>query len=224
MKKLPNLASILFLSISVSSCYTLSLNQTGKTVGKGNTSVQAVAGLLGISEIGDENESEDHGYDMPKVLVYHGITDRLDLGFILGANKNGFVSKYQFAGNQESKFAIAGGLNAFLGLKDFGSSFDAEGMLGVEVPLFISFHPHELVSIYSIPTFIFLSVDDEVDILKERFYSSGPYKGLASGIQLNFLVNDKGAAIIPNMEISWSSPLYSNKYIFNLGFGVGIKF
>jgi hypothetical protein len=224
MKKLSNYLVLMLLSLLFTSCYTLSLNQTGRTVGKNNTSVQVTGGVLGIPESDDENQSEDYGWDIPKIQVYRGLTDNFDIGLIIGANKTGLLSKYQFIGNQRSKFAMAGGLNAFFGAKDLGSSYDTESMSGIEVPLFFSYHPHELISIYSNPTFSYLNVQDDIDAFEEPFYSSGPYKGLASGIQLNFPFNDKGVAIIPNMEISWSSPLYSNKYIFNLGFGVGIKF
>jgi len=217
---------IFVIAISFSSCYTLTLHQTGKTVGKGNLTVQLTGGLAGLPQLEqDDNNYKIEGFYGPAIQVYQGISNKFDLGLNIGINKFGGAFKYQWIGDQDSKAAISSGANLFIGLKDWSSIFDGESIVGIEVPLFISYHFNENFAVFSHPTLSYYEVKDELNLFEDPFHETGFYKGLVTGIQIGPLENKNGnKRFFPTLEISWSAPLYDNKYYLSTTFGIGYKF
>ncbi len=136
--------------MSLSGCFTFSNFQTAKTVGKDNSEMGVSLNYFGVS---------DGGFiGIPSIEVggKYGITEKSDIGLRLSTFGSAIAEyKYQFVGNQDSKFAMATGLSAggsFLTVSfDEGESF---GFYQLEVPLHMSFHPTSKFAIYFTPRYI----------------------------------------------------------------------
>lgn len=224
MKTTINILSFVIILFLFSSCYTLNTHQTAKTLGKGEMSIQMISGMAGIPELPDDpNNATYVGLSTAQVQMALGVRDNLDLGVTVGFNKLGFLGKYQFLGNQDSKFAMASGAYLY---RSFGNMFDFYNITAIDVPLFISYHPVKYLSIYSNPMLTYFDVEQEglTSIFEKPFYVTGPYKGLSSGMLFDIPLDWNGIHVTTSLDISWLSPLESNKYIFFSTVGIGLRF
>ncbi|MFT6036905.1 MAG: hypothetical protein ACI9XJ_002493 [Marivirga sp.] len=214
-------ALVPFLLIS---CFSLNTHQTARTLGTGEVSIQMINGFSGVPTFTDDpNNATSVGFTGNQFQAALGVKDNLDVGVTLGINKLGFLSKYQILGNRESKFALATGFYAY---RSFGNTIDFANMNAVEIPIFFSYHPAEWLSIYSNPMLTYFDIEDEgiIGVLEEPFYQTGAYKGLSSGLIFEVPLENHGLRITTSLDMSWMSPLESNRYIFYTTMGVGIKF
>lgn len=145
------------LSISVlfSSCASLAGFQDAKTIGENNGEVVA---SLNFSQSPDFIGLRDSsGASSIPFLVFpnielggrYGVLENLDVTLKMNTNLNLAIgAKYQFLGDQNSVFNMATGL-------DFGSFGLFSGLWNVQVPLYMSVHPKENLSIYLAPRYIY---------------------------------------------------------------------
>ncbi len=140
------LACAIFSLVATSGCVQLSTFQTAKTVPKGDGEILVALGGGGISGAFDGGSVGFGTYELAGRL---GVGDKTDVGFKISH----FVSyladvKFQFVGDQESKFAMATGPG--LGLYAFG--FGAAIFQGT-VPLHMSIHPSDRFAVYLTPRY-----------------------------------------------------------------------
>ena len=234
MYKLLNSIVVVLLMSSMTSCYTLTTHQTGRTLGENNDEFRYSFNLRSGPNALDGEDATDEYYEgkiaisIAQIQYIRGFTDKLDIGFTVGIEKFGLLSKYQFYGDHESKLALAAGVNLF------STFFNTEPILppyplfqlayGAELPLYMSFHPTKHISLYSNPVISYNSPfmtysDDERQL---SFYYKGFYKGLSSGVQFTipWLAPSENSTFSLSLEFNWGAPLNGNDYIFSGGFGV----
>lgn len=141
-----------FLIVSIScilfeSCLSLSVMQTARTTAKNEF---AGGGALGISVL-DEYPMLDM-----EAAVRYGCTDNLDVGLTL--NFFGMVSadvKRQFVGDHSSLIAVSSGAGYAFGQ---WNNSDSEKIVyhNIILPLYASYHPFRLLSVYCSPKYIYL--------------------------------------------------------------------
>lgn len=147
---------ILSLLIVVQSgCLSMTTQQSGRTVGRSNLELMANAT---IGRYSHNSIFDDQEYDHKPVIEIggtYGLLNNLDL--TVKFNSATFLStqvKYQFIGNRESLFATSIGAEAgFVPLYTFVGIMDYY----VSMPLFASLHPHEKISLFLSPRYVFAS-------------------------------------------------------------------
>lgn len=128
------------------SCVQLSTFQTAKTVGKGNGEVLVALGGGGISE-GFADESL--GFGTFEIAGRYGVGEKVDLGVKISHFASYlFDVKYQFVGDEDSKFAMATGPGIGLYAFGFGTT-----LMQATLPLHMSVHPSERLGIYLTPRY-----------------------------------------------------------------------
>lgn len=145
-------------TMAFTGCASLTGFQDGRTLGKdgGEFGVS-----LNFSQSPDFDELEEQAEDsltmgFPSLVLpsfefagRYGVAEKVDLGVRLNTNLNlGISGKFQVVGDQESTFALA--LGAEVGT--FGL---VSGLWNVQVPVFMSVHPSERLSIYFSPRYIY---------------------------------------------------------------------
>lgn len=211
------LLALIFLSYT--GCYTLNSHQTGKTVGKGNQTYQLLYGLAGVPSFKDENNWGTSGLMLPQSLIIFGLADKFDIGFTIGLNKSGLLTKYQFVGNQKSRFAVATGLSGFVGLNEY-TILSNQSYYSFELPVYLSYEIDTEFTIYMTPCISYINGNQrsyysrsEVTLLDNDLY-----EGLILGVSSK--LTDE---ILISLEASYQSPLINNNYIFYITAGFGIK-
>jgi hypothetical protein len=150
--------AVLSLAFLLSNCAALSGLQDGKTLGKGVTELNGsinVNSSPDFNKLGDRDTSTFIG-DIPSLFLpylefgaRYGVTDKVDITLRLNTFLNlGVGAKFQVAGNQESKVALA--LGAEVGT--FGL---ISGLWNVQVPVYFSLHPTEKFTWYLSPRYIY---------------------------------------------------------------------
>lgn len=140
------------LILSLSSCYTFTQYQTGKTVGKGKTDYAVTINGLGGAGLGGIGTLPPF---KPEFQMSYGITDDLDAIFKYSAfaGLHGGL-KYSFLGNDmDSRFAAAIGANfggLFLG---GGDNIGVGGFYNFSIPVHLSYHPSEIFAFGLSPNF-----------------------------------------------------------------------
>ena len=129
--------SILFIAIIllIGSCMPLANLETGRTLGEDKQSFQVQVDGYFI-----DNTYEDVDGVVPNVsLKYaHAMNSKLDLGVSITSGGNAqLITKYQFAGNQTSKYALALGFK--LGIQALYT--DQVHPIRLYFPLYFSYHP-----------------------------------------------------------------------------------
>jgi hypothetical protein len=124
----------------------LSTFQTAKTVPKGDGEILIAVGGGGISEgFGDESV----GFGTFELGGRIGVGEKVDVGLKISHFVSYLVDvKYQFVGDQDSKFAMATGPG--LGIYAFGFGTT---LLQATLPLHMSVHPSETLGIYFTPRY-----------------------------------------------------------------------
>lgn len=201
------------------SCYTLNSHQTGKTLGKGNQSYQVLYGLVDQPALEDDINLESNGLMLPQFLLITGITDDFDIGATLGLNKSGFFTKYQFVGNQESKFAMSTGVNGFVGLNVF-TILSYQAYYSIELPLYLSYEISPDFTIYTTPSLNYIEGSEQhiyfnqFSALLEYDFYGGAILGVSSELSDILFIS---------LEATCQSPLLHNNYFFYLTAGFGLK-
>lgn len=137
-------------------CLSFPTMQSGRTVGKNNLEV-GVSGTYGKYS---QNSlfDEEGDLDYKPVIGFRwqfGVLERLDIG--LNIDQTSFLGptiKYQYIGNQDSRFASSIGLEA--GFNSVAFLF-GDFTHYVTVPLYTSFHPTDYFSFYLTPRYIYIS-------------------------------------------------------------------
>ena len=204
MKTLPHL-SILITLLLFTSCFPLANLETGRTTGQNNQYIQG-----NIETYFADNLTEDIDGVIPaaNIRYAYGLKPKLDIGISASSGGNGQIfAKYQFLGNQESKFA------ASVGLK-IGTQFlftEDAGPLRIYFPLFLSFHPSEKIALFLNPMYTKQMVKNDHD---------SDFLGLTAGSCLYFKGN----------ELAFGASLYNIKTgresdnLFMLGLGYNFLF
>ena len=145
-------------ALLLSSCASLTGFQDGRTIGENRGEVMVSLNISQSPNFIDLDESTDSAFSniiptfsFPNLEVggRYGIIDKLDITLKMNTNLNVAVgTKYQFLGDQSSKFALATGL-------DVGTFGLGLGLWNVQIPLYASFHPSPKVAIYASPRFIY---------------------------------------------------------------------
>ena len=155
--------SITYLSILLlfTSCLPLANLETGRTSGLDNHTIQG-----NIEAYFADNLAEDIDGVIPafNAKYAYGLKPKLDIGISASSGGNGqLFTKYQFLGNQESKFA------ASVGLKVGAQFLFTEGTnpIRVHAPLYFSYHPTEKYALFINPMYIrqFIKNDHNSDFM-----------------------------------------------------------
>jgi hypothetical protein len=151
MKKL-----LYFLFVAVafmnSGCFSFSNLQSAKTLGKGESEFGVSVGYIGFVD-GSLNGT----FPVPTFEFQgkYGVSEKVDIGLKFSNIGISVASlKYQFSGDQSSKFAAATGLG--LGGTLVGFNLGDAGNLRffqVEVPLHLSYHPTDKFALYFSPKY-----------------------------------------------------------------------
>ena len=150
MKKL---LILVLVSIFLASCASLEGLEEGRTIGEGNSEIGVTINYTSIPDLQEAN-SPIIGYPSLVANYKYGIGQKLDISATISSTLYiGFGAKYQFLGDQETKFNMAAGLNV-------GSALGAINQ--VTVPLYLSYHPSEKISINLSPKYfvMFSTIDD----------------------------------------------------------------
>lgn len=141
------IATVLLLS----SCAQISSLQTAKTLPKGASILGGNIALYGVT--GDDFIGGELGnIVLPHVEVFgrQGFAKNFDVGLKLSTSANLAIDgKYQFHGDQASKFAMAIGA-AFEYQFNSTDNFISRQI----IPLYFSFHPNDSFALYASPKFI----------------------------------------------------------------------
>ena len=176
--------SIYFLALFLlTGCIPLANLETARTTGQGNQSIQ---GNLEAYYLDHTFEDVDGIVPSGNIQYRYGWRPKIDVGISASAGGNGQIfAKYQFWGNQESKFAAA------LGLK-IGSQFlftEQAHPFRLYVPIYFSYHPSEKYAFFINPMYTkqFIKNDHNSDFIGLTAGSCLYIKGneLAFGASLN---------------------------------------
>jgi hypothetical protein len=193
----------------LSSCFSFSNFQTGRSLGKGNSEFGA-----SISYLGTGGDAEFVGLPMIELGGKYGISENFDMGMRIGNFGNILLeSKYQFTGDKTSSFAAATGLSvggSFVGFnlgEGSGVTF-----FQYEIPLHLSAHPSENFAVYFTPRYMGIggSADGDGGLSHLLLFSPG----IEIGQKFKFGVNLN--VIAPLSDFFDANFLYQ--------FGVGMKY
>lgn len=222
MKKSINLFLILFSSIALMSCASLTTHQTGRTIGKNKASL----GLTVDHMIVDSNRIypiDSGSITIPTLTTYFGVGEKLDIG--LDVNITTFMNlhaKYQFIGDQESKFASSIGID--LGTPSVWMLV-AGGTFNSSVSLYYSYHFNRLFAVSLTPRYTYIGslTDDyviELNYTEDDIHAYGYTAGIFIGdihqfslIYSQFVTNqafDFNTSPILGIGYQWKFNLTSN--------------
>lgn len=200
---------LFFVVISITSCAQLSSLQTAKVVGKGKATISG--GAFGYA-VQDENAA---GGELGNVVLPHieiggryGISNSFDMGLKISTGGNGLLDgKIQFAGDQESRFAVAIGGGFEWQFSDAG--FDTQ-VFRAHLPFYVSFHPNEKSGIYVVPRYVYQYVSDS-----DNSHFSGAGVGFKRQFSPKFSGLIEGSFFLPNTENNDNSG--ESLYLFGIG-------
>jgi hypothetical protein len=143
---------LFFFFVILSSCASLTGFQDGRAIGEGNFEIMGSANTSKTPAFKIfEDESEDFSsiyYPSLEFGAKFGATDKLDVTFRLNTTLNTALgAKYQFLGTPKSRFAVGTGV-------EFGSFGLGIGLWNIQVPIYTSFHPSPMITLYASPKFI----------------------------------------------------------------------
>jgi len=191
----------------LSSCAQISSLQTAKTLPKGDAILGASIAAYGVSD------DDFVGGELGTAVVPHleffgrqGIAENFDVGLKFSSSLNISIDgKYQFYGNQTSKFALAVGA-AFEYQYSNGGNFISRQTL----PLYFSFHPNDDFALYTSPKFIHQIISDD-----NNFMFLGGNIGLQKRIGTRFSIIAEGS----NFFIFDNRFKTSGELLFQAGIG-----
>lgn len=128
------------------SCIQLSTFQTAKTTEKNSGDILVAIGAGGVSE---SFTGESIGFPTFEIAGRYGVGEKVDVGLKISYFSSYlFDVKYQFVGDQDSKFAMATGPGLGLYAFGFGST-----IFQATIPLHMSVHPSDRFAIYLTPRY-----------------------------------------------------------------------
>lgn len=147
------------LALFLSNCASISGFQDGRSLGQGTGEFNAslnVASTPKFNDLNDDDLPDSLRVNVPtfyfpnlELGFRYGVHEKIDIGLRLNTNLNlGLNVKAQLVGDHESPFAL--GLGAEIA--SFGALLP---LWNVQVPLYLSVHPQENLSIYATPRFIY---------------------------------------------------------------------
>ncbi len=200
------------LVVSLSSCYTFTQYQTGRTVGKDKIESGVTINGLGAAGSGFGTIPPFK----PEYQIAYGLTDKLDLigKYSALAGLHAGV-KYQFVGDRESLTALAAGFNLgglfASGSTDGSSTINRLGFYQISVPLHFSYHPSEKFALGVSPNY------SRIGFFNNNNEGGGNYFGIAPHIEVGRRVKFViGTNILFGLSSGSSGAL--------LEYGLGIKF
>lgn len=152
--RLAGWAFMMFSASVLQSCFTFTTLSTGRSLGKGaheitpSVSSYYVKGAVTTPVL-------------PQLSYTYGVTEKLDLGVQASLAIVGFHAKYQVAGDQESRFCMAPGIQYnYFGVSESSSNSSGSGdplrlsLSNLSVPLHMSWHPSSTVAIGLSPRYV----------------------------------------------------------------------
>jgi len=183
--------------ITLSSCFPLANLETGRTIGQDNQSIQ---GNLETYFLDNTFEDVDGVVPAANIQYHYGLKPKFDIGISASSGGNGQIfAKYQFLGNQASKFAASMGLKV-------GAQFlfvEETHLLRVHIPLYLSYHPSEKYALFINPMYTKQLIKGDTD---------SNFTGLTTGF----------CRYINGNELSFGASLYNiqtGREFNNLSFG-----
>lgn len=154
MKKL---SYLFFVCIFLSSCYSFTTYQTGRTLGENNFDIGITLNGLGLNEV------TGIGFGLPlfkpEIQFDYGLSNNFDFGLKYSAPFGLFGNaKFNLIGNDvESKTAIALGIEGGGSLFNFSNDLknSSFGLYTMKIPVYISFHPSEYFAFGLTPNLVF---------------------------------------------------------------------
>ena len=195
----------LLISLLLSACTSFTAYQTGRTLGKGKSEITATLNGVLIKDEGGEDFLNVKVVPLAEVQYQIGVAEKLDLGVKLTTETSLTADvKWQFLGDQSSKFAASTGLViGGTGINPFAAQ--------AQVPLYLSIHPTEKLAIYLTPRYTgLLNQDDEI------FHAGSFSTGIIFGNRPKFAFD------FSYIDLSGYSENESQAALFNFGFGLKI--
>lgn len=202
--------TLITLVFSTTNCISLSSHQTGRTLGKNNTST-----ITSFNRGQNESNSYFKDYILPLDLefgLFYGKKENLDLGIKINTSSHiTGTSKYQFLGNKKSFYASSIGANIGVGFYDI--LFDVLSYSS-SISLYNSFHPTNFLALTFTPKYTFFGFTHfkEKKLWKTNIfgYSAGIIIGKKHQLSLEF------SKYVTNKAPSFSGiPILSLGYIYN---------
>ncbi len=216
LKRKSNLVFLLVLTTTLfSSCLSISTVQSGRTLGKGNSEIALIGSYGRYSQISVIDNDGNFDY-LPVFAIrqQYGFSQKLDIA--LTVDQNTFLSpsiKYQFIGDNKSHFASSIGLET--GVNFFTFLF-GNFTHYVTVPLYLSYHPKNNISLYLTPRYI----NTSEYIFNKQSSSPGAgdsFSQLGSSYGIILGSKHKFALEISNFGLDYYKPTqFSIGYIFTL--------
>lgn len=150
-----NLA-LVFFYILLSGCYSLIGLEDGKTIGKSNIEVEMSYNRYKSPNILYLDTIQEEKTGNIESLVKYGLTEKLDVGLRLSIlGYAGLYAKYHLIGQNEALFNLAVGIDGnILIAPPLSLAFDN---YQITLPLYMSFHPKENITIYITPKYSYYS-------------------------------------------------------------------
>ena len=198
-------------TLLLQSCAQLSGFQTARVLPENDAEIGFAAG--GLSTFNASDLGGDLGIiSVPVVEAFGrvGLGNHFDVGLKVSSTLSGvFDGKWQFVGDQDSKFAMATGL----GLGFQGGAANAF-LMQAHIPLDMSIHPSERFAVYFSPRYI-----NQFALGKNLEGAKLSYLGMSSGIEagkrVKFVLDFSFFNIV-------SKSLENTPNLFQ--FGAGVKF
>ena len=195
----------LLFSILFSACTSFTGYQSGRTLGKGNSEITTALNGVLIKDEAGEDFLNIKVVPLAEVHYQFGIAEKLDIGAKLTTGTSFTADiKWQFVGDQNSKFAMSTGLAiGGTGINPFAGQ--------AQLPLYLSLHPTENFAIYLTPRYTgLINQDDDV------FHAGSISTGIIFGKRPKFAVD------FSYIDLGGYSDDESEAALFNFGFGVKI--
>ena len=195
----------LLISILFSACTSFTGYQTGRTLGKGNSEITTALNGVLIKDEGGEDFLNIKVVPLAEVHYQIGLAEKLDIGAKLTTGTSFTADvKWQFIGNQTSKFAASTGfVIGGTGINPFAAQ--------AQIPLYLSLHPNEKFAVYLTPRYTGLKNRDD-----EIFHAGSISTGIIFGKRPKFALD------FSYIDLSGYSDDESQAALFNFGLGIKI--
>lgn len=203
---------LLFVGLLIlNGCGQLSTLQTAKPLAPGEITLGGALIGFGVQDGNTTGGNVGNGiFPHAEFMARFGLVERLDMGLKLSTGGNLLVDgKYQFVGDQDSRFAMGiGG-----GFEYQGSDPTENFIFRTHLPLYLSYHPSETDAIYAAPRFVWQFVSDDDD----SYFFGG-------GLGYNHRFSDKFAGMIESSLFAPRTQNTNNNGAIVFQFGLGVAF